>query len=127
MTWLWHSGQSGQPIPESVTRTMTPIVTSRIVATTVATASFWKRVTGGGGPRGSGAGRVAGLAARPHSTHDARGRPGPGSASGGDSGYARTMLRSPVRTVALLGASVALLVAACAPSPTPSPSAAAGP
>ena len=25
-SWPWHSGQSGQPRPESVARTMTPIV-----------------------------------------------------------------------------------------------------
>ena len=30
-TRSWHSGQSGQPMPESVARTMTPIVTSRTV------------------------------------------------------------------------------------------------
>ena len=45
MIWPWHSGQSGQPMPDPVARTMTPIVTSRIVVTTVAAASFWKRVT----------------------------------------------------------------------------------
>ena len=28
MSWPWQSGQSGQPRPESVARTMTPIVTS---------------------------------------------------------------------------------------------------
>ena len=31
--------------PESVARTMTPIVTSRSAVATVAAASFWKRVT----------------------------------------------------------------------------------
>ena len=41
-----HRGQSGHPSPDPVTRTMTPIVTSRIAVTTVAAASFWKRVTG---------------------------------------------------------------------------------
>ena len=37
------------------------------------------------------------------------------------------MLRSPVRAVALLVASVAVLAAACSPAPAPSPSASAGP
>ena len=32
MTCPWQSGQSGQPSPESVARTMTPIVTSRIAS-----------------------------------------------------------------------------------------------
>src|SRR5690349_3450773 len=32
-------------MPESVARTITPIVTRRTVVTTVARASFWKRVT----------------------------------------------------------------------------------
>ena len=45
MSWPWQSGQSGQPSPESVARTTTPIVTSRSVVTRVAAASFWKRVT----------------------------------------------------------------------------------
>src|SRR5215218_9755960 len=47
MTWPWQSGQSGQPMPESVARTITPIVTSSTVMTTVARASFWNRVTAG--------------------------------------------------------------------------------
>ena len=41
----WQSGQSGQPSPESVARTMTPIVTSASVVTRVARARRWKRVT----------------------------------------------------------------------------------
>ena len=41
---LEEPGQCGQPMPEPVARTMTPIVTSRSVVTTVAAASFWKRV-----------------------------------------------------------------------------------
>jgi hypothetical protein len=45
MIWPWQSGQSGQPIPEPVARTMTPIVTSNSVITTLATARFWNRVT----------------------------------------------------------------------------------
>ena len=45
-TWPWQSGQSGQPRPESVARTTTPMTTSRYVITTVAAASFWKRVNG---------------------------------------------------------------------------------
>ena len=44
MSWPWQSGQSGQPRPESVARTMTPIVTSRSDVASVAAASFWKRV-----------------------------------------------------------------------------------
>jgi hypothetical protein len=46
MIWPWQSGQSGQPNPEPVARTITPIVTSRMAVTTVAAASFWNRVTG---------------------------------------------------------------------------------
>ena len=69
MTWPWHSGQSGQPMPEPVARTTTPTVTSRIVATTVARASFWKRVTGGasssGGMADAAGSRGANGAARP--------------------------------------------------------------
>ena len=38
-------GHVGQLLPDPVTRTMTPIVTSRIVVATVAAASLWKRVT----------------------------------------------------------------------------------
>src|SRR3954462_9131371 len=79
ITWPWHSGQSGQPMPEPVTRTMTPIVTSRIVATTVARAVFWKGVTAGGGPAGR-ASRGQGRAPGTHSTHEPpmaiRGDPG---------------------------------------------------
>ena len=44
-SWPWQNGQSGQPSPESVARTMTPIVTSRIAVPSVVAASFWKRVT----------------------------------------------------------------------------------
>ena len=44
-SWPWQNGQSGQPRPESVARTMTPTVTSRRVPATVVAASFWKRVT----------------------------------------------------------------------------------
>ncbi len=40
-----HSGQSGQPSPESVARTMTPIVTSPRAVARVSAASFWKRFT----------------------------------------------------------------------------------
>ena len=43
--WPWQSGQSGQPSPESVARTMTPIVTSASVVSRVARARRWKRVT----------------------------------------------------------------------------------
>ena len=45
MSWPWQSGQSGQPSPESVARTMTPIVTSPRAVARVSAASFWKRVT----------------------------------------------------------------------------------
>ena len=45
MIWPWQRGQSGQPIPDPVARTMTPIVTRTMAVTTVAAASFWKRVT----------------------------------------------------------------------------------
>src|SRR4051794_13808127 len=69
MTCPRHSGQSGQPMPESVTRTITPIVTSRIVATTVARAVFWKRVTAVGQDLGvgQGAGRRGAAGAPPSS------------------------------------------------------------
>ena len=43
--WPWQSGQSGQPRPESVARTMTPIVTSPRAVARVSAASFWKRFT----------------------------------------------------------------------------------
>src|SRR3954451_15089690 len=76
ITWPWHSGQSGQPIPEPVTRTMTPIVTSRIVATTVARAVFWKRVTARGGTSGSGEPRAGAGAANPFYARAADGDPG---------------------------------------------------
>ena len=46
-------GQSGQPSPESVARTMTPTVTSASVVNRVRPASFWKRVTGSPGTVGS--------------------------------------------------------------------------
>ena len=46
MIWPWQSGQSGQPRPESVARTMTPIVTSTSVVTRVA------RRASGSGSRG---------------------------------------------------------------------------
>ena len=46
MSWPWQSGQSGQPSPESVARTMTPIVTSPRAVARVSAASFWKRFTG---------------------------------------------------------------------------------
>src|SRR3954469_10138687 len=79
ITWPWHSGQSGQPMPEPVTRTMTPIVTSRIVAPNVARDVFWKRVTARGGTSGR-ASRGQGRAPGTHSTHEApmaiRGGPG---------------------------------------------------
>ena len=45
-SWPWQSGQSGQPSPESVARTMTPIVTSPRAVARVSAASFWKRFTG---------------------------------------------------------------------------------
>ena len=41
MTWPWHSGQSGQPMPEPVLRTMTPMTTITNVARTARRASFW--------------------------------------------------------------------------------------
>ena len=55
MSWPWQSGQSGQPRPESVARTMTPIVTSTRVVTRVARARCWKRVTRRPFYRGGGA------------------------------------------------------------------------
>ena len=45
ISWPWQSGQSGQPSPESVARTMTPIVTSPRAVARVSAASFWKRFT----------------------------------------------------------------------------------
>ena len=44
ISWPWQSGQSGQPRPESVARTMTPMVTSTMAVPSVSAASFWKRV-----------------------------------------------------------------------------------
>ena len=41
----WQSGQSGQPMPEPVLRTMTPMTIITKVATTVERASFWKPVS----------------------------------------------------------------------------------
>ena len=41
-----HPGQTGQAVPESVARTMTPIVTSTNVVARVRVASRWNRVTG---------------------------------------------------------------------------------
>src|SRR3954454_13718196 len=46
ISWPWHSGQSGQPSPESVARTMTAIATSPRAVARVSAASFWKRFTG---------------------------------------------------------------------------------
>src|SRR3954468_8470049 len=76
MTWPWHSGQSGQPMPEPVTRTMTPIVTSRIVATTVARAVFGRGVPAGGGPPGLGEPRAGAGAGNPFYARAADGDPG---------------------------------------------------
>ncbi len=45
MSCPWQSGQSGQPSPESVARTMTPIVTSPRAVARVSAASLWKRFT----------------------------------------------------------------------------------
>ena len=45
MTRPWQSGQSGQPRPEPVLRTMTPMTIITKVATTVERASFWKPVS----------------------------------------------------------------------------------
>src|SRR5215211_7126764 len=44
MSWPWHRGQSGHPMPEPVARTTTPIVTSSSAVTTLVVASFWNRV-----------------------------------------------------------------------------------
>ena len=43
MTCPWQSGQSGQPMPEPVLRTMTPMTTMMKVETTAMRAIFWKR------------------------------------------------------------------------------------
>ena len=65
-------------MPDPVARTTTPTVTRRIVATTVATAIFWKRVTAGAivleGARGRGARSRA--ERRRHSTRRAATGPG---------------------------------------------------
>ena len=39
--WPWQSGQSGQPRPEPVVRTIAPIAISTSVAATVTTTSHW--------------------------------------------------------------------------------------
>ena len=61
----WQNGQSGQPRPESVARTTTPTMTSRIAVPRVSAASFWKRVNGSpgtpdAGARGTGFSRYGG-------------------------------------------------------------------
>ena len=68
MIWPWHSGQSGQPMPDPVLRTMTPITTMTKVETTAMSAIFWKRDMHPGVYRGDG---------------------GPGSARTGDLGGQR--------------------------------------
>ena len=52
--WPWHSGQSGQPMPEPVLRTMTPMTTMMKVDTTAMRAIFWKRDMHPGVYRGDG-------------------------------------------------------------------------
>ena len=56
-SWPWQNGQSGQPRPESVARTTTPTMTSRIAVPSVSAASFWKRVNGSPGTPDAGARR----------------------------------------------------------------------
>ena len=53
MTWPWHSGQSGQPMPDPVLRTMTPMTTITKVETTARRAILWKRDIDSGPGRGS--------------------------------------------------------------------------
>ena len=66
MTWPWHSGQSGQPMPDPVLRTMTPITTMMKVETTAMSAIFWKRdmhrgvYRGDAGPDSAGTGDIGG-------------------------------------------------------------------
>src|SRR5689334_20054750 len=127
ITCPWHSGQSGQPMPESVTRTITPIVTSRIVAMTVARAVFWKRVTATGWDLGDRARDGPGVQREPILRTTPKRRTGAFSASRGDSRYAPSMLRSPARPFTLFVVLVAIAAAACSPSPTPAPSVAAQP
>ncbi len=56
-SWPWQNGQSGQPRPESVARTTTPTMTSRIAVPSVSAASFWKRLNGSPGTPDAGARR----------------------------------------------------------------------
>src|SRR5689334_3028698 len=128
-------------MPDSVARTITPTVTSRNVATTVASAVFWKRVTGGGSSlRGSDASRNRDGRGAGDFRHSSLARPGrprgaraASEASPGDSGYAPPMRRrphrsavSPVLAVAL--AAMVAVLAACSlgSGATPVPTAPAG-
>src|SRR3954453_2977333 len=105
-------------MPESVARTITPTVTSRIVATTVRRDSFWKRVTAGASSSAGDGVRAAWRATRGGRDHSTRPRPSarasdlPESALLRAPGYALHMPR--IRLALLLV--TALLVVACGSS-----------
>ena len=116
ISWPWQSGQSGQPIPEPVARTITPIVTSARVITTLSVASRWNRVNELS--RGTAGGRTASGRGAAHSS---------ASASSADPGYPcpmhlrhRRRPHRPAPSVApallALAALAALVAAACGPA-----------